>query len=198
MTSACTSCSFLGNMRVHLGNVRALLFNRCSQILLYPCPKDSGETRGGVGALRTGRWGPEPWGAWRRWSPSEQEDRVWSRGTRGGTGSLSSRETGFRATRQTPEPSCVGWRSPTPQDTRQRVVAHPASCLGLKLICEVPDLHDTDRRKEHKSEIAAQRGRRATIVWRGGNSSKKSTFYTLHVRASAASARPGCGAKSPS
>jgi hypothetical protein len=44
-------------VRVLLGNVWALLFSRCSQILLYSSPADSRGTRGGAGTLLSGEAG---------------------------------------------------------------------------------------------------------------------------------------------
>jgi hypothetical protein len=109
--SACTSYNCLGNMRVHLGNVRALLLYCCSQIFLYSRPMDSGETRGGARALRTGRRGLELWDVWWRRSPPEQGGRVQSCGTHGDIGAPlpQSREEGSGATGHTValEPSCA-------------------------------------------------------------------------------------------
>jgi hypothetical protein len=97
------SCSCLGNVRVHLGNVRALLLYHCSQILLYSYPTDSGETHDV----------PEP---------SEQGCRVWSCVTCGSARALLSREAESRAAGRLaiPEPFQVGRQGTEPWDTWQR------------------------------------------------------------------------------
>jgi hypothetical protein len=126
--SACTSYSCLGNMRVHLGNVRALLLYCCSQIFLYSRPTDSGETRGGASALRTRRRGLELWDVWWHRSPPEQGGRVQSCGTRGGIRAPlpQSREEGSGATGHTaaPEPSHASLAGVRHRGTRDNVWLH--------------------------------------------------------------------------
>jgi hypothetical protein len=50
-SAAHTSCSSLGNTRVHLGNVQVLLHARCILAILYPWPVESHETGGSFRAL---------------------------------------------------------------------------------------------------------------------------------------------------
>jgi hypothetical protein len=88
-------------MRALLGNIRALPFSRCSQILLYSSPADSRGTRGGVGAL-----------------PSE-EAGVRRCGMPSGTGTLLSGEAGPRTVGcvAMSEPSLARRRGLEPRDT---------------------------------------------------------------------------------
>jgi hypothetical protein len=89
-----------------------------------------------TGPSRVGRRDPESWDTWKLRSPLEQGGGVRSRGTRGGTGALPCREVGSGAMGSVAamEPSLTRSLSPILWDIRQRVVARPASCLGLELV----------------------------------------------------------------
>jgi hypothetical protein len=60
----------------------------------------------------------------------------------GGSGALPRREAGSEAVgcMATPEPSRTGRLGPVPWDTRQCIVARPASCVSSELICEISGL----------------------------------------------------------
>jgi hypothetical protein len=78
-------------------------------------------TCGGSGALRAGKRGPVPRGAWRPRSPPAQGGEVQSHGTRGGPRALPRREAGSGAAGRVavPEPSRTGRRDPELQDAWQ-------------------------------------------------------------------------------
>jgi hypothetical protein len=73
---------------------------------------------------RAGRWGPEPRDVWRRQSPPERGDRIWSHGTHDGTRALPSREarSGAAGRVAVSEPSQMGRQGPVPLDTRHKVI----------------------------------------------------------------------------
>jgi hypothetical protein len=128
-----------------LGNERAFQPNRCSRVLISLFLMGSGTRRGpralphcppplalgggvrchgtcgGSGALRAGKRGPVPRGAWRPRSPPAQGGEVQSHGTRGGPGALPRREAGSGAAGRVavPEPSRTGRRDPELQDAWQ-------------------------------------------------------------------------------
>jgi hypothetical protein len=74
---------------------------------------------------------------WQHQSPPQQGDGFRSRKTRGGTRALLSREAGSRAMRHVgaPEPSSAGRCGPELLDTGHHVLACPALCLSLVLVC---------------------------------------------------------------
>jgi hypothetical protein len=144
-SSACTSCSCLGNERVHLSNGRALLHARCILVFLYSQSIESRETRGSVGALLSREAGSGAAGCVATPSPPYQVGGVLHRRTRGSTGALPCSEIGIRVAGRVGArwyasvPSLQGTDSLQPPRHWSSVKSSPWSLVVSQVYLHVPD-----------------------------------------------------------
>jgi hypothetical protein len=105
-------------MSALLINARALLFSRCSQILLFHAWQTATGHTAALEPSRVERQGLRPWDMWQHWILPERGGGIRSRGTRCGAGALPIGEVGSGATGHVvaPEPSRAGRQGPELRD----------------------------------------------------------------------------------